>query len=912
MNNVSPFRLGLVIAVTVISAILTVPTVLYFNSLRSAPAETSDAFSAWEQKTEKLRSRAIPLGLDLRGGVDVTLKIDDAKIETNAVKALVTTLKNAFNDKQISAAVGETEDGKSISIKILEKAQARDAFQMLNTTYKEEIEGDYSQARLEAGEEVRISMNKAQLAHGVDQGIQGALKIVRDRLDQFGLTQPSIAMQGRNQIRIQVPGIKDPEKLINNITKLATMEFRLTHEHHGTSQDPIGNLIDDKGQLKDGAQVPLGYELVNYKFGHVDEQTKKIVYREGKMLVEKEVRLTGASLRAASVQRDQFDLQNPIKVGIQFDNQGAETFAKLTEESVKKAKADGTPRNLAILLDGVVISAPRLGVIITGGSAVIEGGFTFDEAQDLAYLLKGGSLPAPLVPESKRTIGASLGTESIISGVRALVWGTVAIVTFMVFYYAMAGVIAVIALFLNVLMVLAILALSQSTLTLSGIGGILLTIGMAVDANVLIYERIREELDGGRSLRQAIALGYDRAFSVIVDSHMTTLVTALVLLQFAEGSVRGFALSMTFGLIANLYTGLTVTHVLCSLWFGYRNSLSLGVFRMFKNTKIQFIKTRWISLGGSGVVIAIMLVLIVARGGLDYGVDFAGGLLAEANFTKPTTEHELRTLLQESGLHGEKVQAVPGTDSYVIRVKTVEGEPLTTTEQMLRSGLEKKYPGGFKLDRVASFGAETGQGFRDMAIMVVLLSSSAILLYLWFRFELVFGAAAVIALLHDLVLTVLICSLWGVEISLDSVAAMLVMLGFSVNDTIVNFDRLRENSHKEMGKSFGELCDLSLNQCLSRTIITSGTVFLVVTVMLLIGGEGLSAFSKVMFVGSIAGTYSSVFIATPIVFEWNRRQKDRLVTALREKGKSGGPESAPAPQTITQKSIGNVPRTPAV
>jgi len=490
----------------------------------------------------------------------------------------------------------------------------------------------------------------------------------------------------------------------------------------------------------------------------------------------------------------------------------------------------------------------------------------------------------------------------------------------MMAYYGAAGVVSVFALALNVSIILMFLKLGEATLTLSGIGGILLTIGMAVDANVLIYERIREEFDGGRPLRQAISIGFDRAFTVILDSNLTTLMTALVLLQFTEGSVRGFAITMAIGLVANLFTGLMVTSTLCSLWFQYRDHLSLGSLRPFKDSTINFIRMRFGSWAFSTLLVLAGIGVVAANGGLQFGVDFAGGLITEVRFEEPTNEGAIREMVGAAGLEGARVQAVSGTDDYIVRVKMLEtteaggdAEPdLLATKAALMKGLTDTYTeAGFEVVKSASYGAETGQGFRSMAVSVVILASFVILLYLWARFEFVFGAAAVVALVHDLAITLFWSSFWGVEITLDVVAALMVMLGFSVNDSIVVFDRIRENVRKVGGKNFEEICNLSMNQSLSRTLITSGTAIIVILVMLFVGGEGLSHFAKILLIGSIVGTYSSNFLAAPIVYQWNEYRKGSTADTLKSKDKPAGPEAAKVP-TPSRSGVANLPRTRGV
>lgn len=920
MKQVSMVRVTILCIVTLLCLYLIFPTARYLLALRDEPEVGTEAYAEWEERTDALRERAIPLGLDLRGGVDVTLRIDPRESMTRAAKSLATSLRREFADKKLSVDVADAPQGQGFTIQAHSAAEARQVRNIL-LKYEEEVTEVPSESELASQREILIGMDQAYLERNVSEDIRGAEKVVRERLDTLGLAQPSIAIQGNNQIRVQIAGEKNPDKVIENITKLALMEFRLAHPDHGTQNNPLFQMLDETGEVRPDAQPPLGYEIVDYKFGSTNPNTGLVEYSEGKMLVEEEVQFTGENLRSAGVIQDQSDISNPIKVSLQLDSESADIFANMTRESVEEMNRGGSARHLAILLDGVVRSAPVMQRVITGGSATIEGGFTFEEAVDLSQILKAGSLRAPLAVESKHVVGASLGTESIFDGVQALFWGGVVVVVFMILYYQMAGVISVIALTLNVGIILAIMALADATLTLSGIGGILLTIGMAVDANVLIYERIREEVDAGRPLRQAINIGFDKAFSVILDSNLTTLLTAFVLLQFSEGSVFGFALAMSFGLLANLYTGLTVTHTLCSLWFAWRGKLSLGVFRPFAKSTFDFIKARFVSSGLSAILLVIGLVFVLING-LQFGVDFAGGLVTNVSITQQTSESELNQVVADAGLQGQRIQEIRGSNQWLIRVKVLEEAAsqaipeegaLQTTQDRLTEALTAKFGAdGYQILETTSFGPETGQGFRRIAISVIILASLAILFYLSVRFEFIFGAAAVAALMHDLFMTVFWSQIWGVEITLDVVAALLVLLGFSVNDTIVIFDRIREISRKGTEKSFRDICNAAMNQTLSRSLITSGTVFFVVVMMLIVGGEGLRPFAKVLTIGVISGSYSTIFIATPLVYAWNQRRRGKVLADLQQKGKPTGPEPAKAPKPEFKGTGGNVPKRRAI
>lgn len=504
MNQVSRLRIFIIAFVTVVSLFLVYPSARYLVALGGDPLKDAAQEEARQEQLEVYKFAAINMGLDLQGGVNVVFMIDERASIQSRTEEMVVRLNNQFTSENISANADSIEGAQQFRVQLHDKAEARRVFNILSN-YSDLIEGEYAEAALAEKGAAVLRIARAERDDAVQQDLEGALKVIRERLDTFGLAQPIISMQGKDRIVVQMPGLENPDKLIDILKRLAQLEFRLAHSNYGSATDPLAGMLDEFGELRPDAIVPLGHEILPYKFGEMDRETGKVTYTEGLILVEKNVRLDGENLRSANVIRDQFDLDNPIKVSIQFNNEGAKIFRDITAESSERAQRGENPRSLAIALDGVVRSAPRMQTIITGGSAVIEGGFSFEEAQDLSLLLKAGSLRAPLMVESKQAVEATLGTESIFAGVKALWIGMAVVVLFMMLYYGTAGLISVFALMLNVLIILATLSLADATLTLSGIGGILLTVGMAVDANVLIYERMREELDRGRTLRQAIS-----------------------------------------------------------------------------------------------------------------------------------------------------------------------------------------------------------------------------------------------------------------------------------------------------------------------------------------------------------------------------------------------------------------------
>jgi SecD/SecF fusion protein len=669
-----------------------------------------------------------------------------------------------------------------------------------------------------------------------------ALEVIRNRIDQFGVREPSIQKQGEDEIVVQLPGVTDRQRAIDLIGKTALLEFKLVSQ--------------DAEKLKQAIQgnLPEGLEL---KYSQDDNEP---------LLLDKQTVLTGDSLIDASV-RFQTEFNEPV-VSLQFNAEGAKKFAKIT--------ADNVGRRLAIVLDGKVQSAPNIKEPIPSGEAVITGRFDAEHAQDLALVLRVGALPAPMYIEEERTIGPLLGQDSINKGVKATIVGGILVFAFMLFYYLLAGLIADVALLLNLLIILGGLGILpvlfpgvSATLTLPGIAGIVLSLGMAVDANVLINERIREELTAGKTLRTAIANGYDRAFSAIFDSNLTTLIAAFLLFQFGTGPIRGFAVTLTIGLIASLFTAIVVTRTIFEilLSLGWLKN-SLPMLRLIKETKLDFIGKRRIFYAISLIVIIVGLVFYFKKGKAAYGIDFAGGQLQEYSFKTPPAIDKVREILKEINLSEASIQQFKDNPK-VLLIRTAEDK-----NQILTAKLKETFPGeDIQILRIERVGPVAGKHLKTKAVYALVWSLVGILIYVAFRFKHVnFAVAGVIALLHDVLVALGFLAMTGRQIDLLSVTAFLTIAGYSINDTIVIYDRVRENSRLLRKASLYELINLSVNQTLGRTLLTSGVTLLVVIAILFCGGEVLSNFAFALLVGFISGVYSTVYIASPLVLAWNRKR----------------------------------------
>jgi len=872
-------RFLLVLGVVVAAFYYTLPSLRLIHYKLTAKPPDPVRVQQMETRTWPLGAVPIRFGLDLEGGTDVTIALDKEATMRDRLAELSRSIRREMQRERIAAELAVDQQLKTLSVTLKRAEDFRVAKMILDKHTEFEA---WDATALEQGRRVILKLQPGEMDRYRGDTMAAAEKVIRRRVDSLGLVQPVVVRQGEDRIRVQMPGVRDPEAVIKTIIKPAQLEFRFLRK---TSDEDVIKLFDadkykelcayieknkklpDPLPVKSDQELPAGYLLRPGEYSDrsgVDRGLPSVA-RYQPYLVSERVEITGARLRNAFVSLNQTNLRSPYEIHLEFDRQGAFEFREITRQHVGDY--------LAIILDDFLYSAPVIQDVISEGRAVITGSFSQTEARDLSLVLKAGALPANLEATQSYVVEATLGTDSIRKGVSALLVGTLAVVVFMIGYYGTAGAVAIVALAINVLMIAAILCLARATLTLSGIGGILLTIGMAVDANVLIYERIREEKATSRGLKVAVLRGFQRAFSVIFDSNLTTLITTLVLLQFGTGSVQGFALTTTFGIFATLFTGLFCTHILIDLWVQWRNQLSTGWFAFFHNPRIDAIGLRHFCYGLSGLVLMIGIGTTIAKGGLRPGVEFTGGLLADVSFEKPTSEDQIKTLVGKD-FPAPIVQHVRGENRYIVRVSIGEEDP-QKADQTLRKDLAQ-HPSMANVGSVTAISPEIGREFVRMAIVAVLISWIGILIYLWFRFELVFGAGAVIALVHDVCITLGLLTLFGQEVSLDVVAGLLILIGYSANDTIVVFDRIRETIRTTYGMPYRDMLNQSISQSLNRTTVTSLCTLFTTFIMLLVGGPGLRPFALTLTIGIVTGTYSSSFVATPIVYEWHefrRRQQ---------------------------------------
>jgi SecD/SecF fusion protein len=683
------------------------------------------------------------------------------------------------------------------------------------------------------------------------QSVTEATKILRKRLDKYGVAEPLLQPVGDNRILIQMPGLDetDNEDVRRTLQRTAYLEFRLVHKDNE-------KLVAEMDQP--GFRPPLGYEKMEAK-------EKSVKGKQEILFVWKKTDLTGKAVKSAYVA---FEPMTGLPyVSLQFNSEGADKFGQLTSAHIGE--------RLAILLDGEVYSAPVIQSAITGGSAQITGHFSLQEASELANVLEN-PLEAPVRIVEERRVGASLGEDSIKSGIRSSLYGVIAVVGFMAFYYFVVGLIANFALLLNILILLATLVTFNATLTLPGIAGIVLTMGMAVDANVLIYERIREELLAGKRISAAIMAGYQKAFSTIIDSNITTLITSVILIALGTGSVQGFGVTLTIGLCVSMFTALTVTRLIFDYLLTNNKLQTIRMQRWIKDTAIDFLGMRNWGFAISWILILVGLVWIFHRGHEMLGVDFAGGDSVTITFSKHIDDAQIRKTLEGAGMKDVFIQYqkdAASTKEY-LNVKT-EFEQGTKVLPALEAAFPEAKLTQIGIDKVQPI---IGKEILVSACWAVFWSLVGILVYVAIRFEFPFAVGAVIAIIHDVLMTVGWFAMTGRQFSATFVAAILTIIGFSINDTIVVFDRIREDLKLGKHGTLQEIMNRAINETLSRTILTSGTVFIATLSLYVFGGGAINDFAFCFLVGILTGTYSSIFIASPIVLLWNRGKKIEVGT----------------------------------
>jgi SecD/SecF fusion protein len=712
---------------------------------------------------------------------------------------------------------------------------------------------------------IRLKGGDKEVTKGM---LDQAVEVIRKRIDTFGVSEPIISPVANDRILVQIPGLDTAkiQEARDQLSRVAKLEFRLVYPDNG----------ERLRQIDDGKQViPPDYRIETYKlsaegapmtneFGEAVAGAKEKP-KEERLLVKKKADLSGDRVSSAGASYE----QDGWVVHLRFDSEGAKKFGDITAAHVH--------HRFAIVLDGVIQSAPVIQDAIYGGDAQITGRFTEEEARGLASVLQN-PLQTPVSIEEERSVSPTLGLDSIRASILAGLVGLAITLVCVAVYYKIPGLIANLALIINLILLVGALTMFHFVLTLPGIAGIILTIGLSVDANVLIYERLREEMALGKSLKVALNTAYEKAFSSIFDANVTTLITAAILFWQATGPVKGFAISLTLGILASLFTALIVGRN-CLGWFVDTGRLKrISMLHLISAQNINFLGKGFIACMCSLALLLAGAFAFYQRGERNFGVDFRGGDLITLSAPGKIDIGQVRDALKPIGLADASIQESTQVGRSYITIRT----PLNTSDKVEKQVMQTLPSSGFRIEGSERVGALVGGELAKNSLIALGLGILGILIFVTFRFELAFAVGAIVALLHDVLMTVGMFSLLGRELTLTMIGAVLTIAGYSINDTIVVYDRIREGLASGRRGSIEEIMNSSINQTLSRTILTSTVTLIPILCLFFFGGAVLRDFSLAIIIGVIVGTYSSIFIASPIVLWWTRARGGGATALRRE------------------------------
>jgi SecD/SecF fusion protein len=696
-----------------------------------------------------------------------------------------------------------------------------------------------------------VSADKADYER--EENLAKAIEIIGDRVNEFGVAEPIIRPVGTNRIEVQLPGIstKDNPEVVDAVKKPARLDFRLVHPNlmpSGTPRD----------------QYPMGYEVMTYEGEDRDGSVFTVDY-----FVKRIPEMTGEMVATAFATMDEY---GRYKVNLRFTDEGSERFANVTDE-IARMGTPQRPGQLAIVLDGRLASAPSVRERIGGGSAEISGSFTQREAIDLANVLNN-PLDVELEIKEQNEIGPSLAADAISSGVKASQIAIGLVALFMVITYTYGGLFAVVSLSVNLLIILGTLASLGATITLPGVAGIVLTVGMAVDSNILIFERIREELNLGKSLKAAFLAGHDKVLSTILDANITTLITSSLMIAFGTGPVKGFGVTLTIGVFSTVFCALIVTKLLLELFI---EGDLMKRFPMLVRTKVpsfNFLKYARPAFAISWIIVLVGIGVVAYKGERIYGIDFVGGDEINLAYTSEVDSGGIRAALEAAGI--EEANPISQSDfsgaTQTLKVQVPTGEGSRVGPILLAEFPEA----GFTVVGETTIGPSIGEEIRWNAFMSLGLAIVGILLYVAFRFEFGFGLGAVTSTVHDILMTIGVFVLFDRQFTAPMVAAILLIAGYSINDTIVVFDRIREELKVNPDTKLRDVINNAINKVFTRSILTSATTFLASIALFIWGGGVINDLAFTFLVGVITGTFSSIFIASPIFYWYHKGDRKHV------------------------------------
>ncbi|MEO6875840.1 MAG: protein translocase subunit SecD [Opitutaceae bacterium] len=683
-----------------------------------------------------------------------------------------------------------------------------------------------------------------------------AIDIITTRINSFGIAEPVVRAVGDNRIEIQLANIntKDNPDVIENIKKPARLDFRIVHPTLSPQTMAPGEL------------PPPGYEILS-----LDQEGPRGESNSEELYVKRIPEMGGASIAESGVNRDTY---GKPEVSLRFSKEGRKRFAEVTKEIADGGRQAGRTGRLAIVLDGKLYSAPTVKEEIDSDSAVISGGAMTDrEAFNLANVLNN-PLDVPLIVKEQKEVGPQLAEDAISSGVKASIIGTALVAAFMITFYTTGGLVAVVTLAVNILIIFGAMASLGATMTLPGLAGIVLTIGMAVDANILIFERMREELAAGKTLKTSNQTGFLKALTTILDAHFVQLIICGIMIWLGTGPIRGFGFTLLVGVISTLISVLITAHMLMELLIESGWLKHFTMRRMVKNLHIDFIKYGKPAAIGSVLLVVIGLGVVAYKGKAIYGIDFSGGDVISLQFKERLGPAQIRSVAQAAkiGEVNPTYTSALGGGKEVLEIETVDGQ-----SGPLLAALQSAYPNA-GLEKVGEnhIGASIGKEVEWNAVKSVGVSMLVILAYIAFRFEFGFGIGAMFSTLHDILMTIGVFVIFGNQFSAPMVAAILCIAGYSINETVVVFDRIREELHLNPTGSLRDVINSAINKVFARTIMTATTTFLAALSLYLFGGGVLHSISFTFLVGIVTSTFSAIFIASQVFYWWHKGDRKHV------------------------------------
>ncbi len=702
--------------------------------------------------------------------------------------------------------------------------------------------------------EVDASALSKEGAAARTEKLQKAIEIIGNRINGLGVAEPLIRPIGDNRIEVQLAGVstKDNPAVVDNLKKPARLEFRLVHPTLSPETTSSGN-------------VPPGYETLL-----LEQESRNGQSATSELFVKRLPEATGEIISNAFPSMDEF---GRFRILLRFTKDGSKRFADVTRGIAEENKRTGREGRLAIVLDGKLYSAPSVKAEIPNGSAEISGSFSQREAFELSNVLNN-PLDLPMQIKEQYEVGPSLAEDAISSGMRATVIGTALVAAFMITFYTVGGLVAIGTLAVNLLIIFGMMASLGATLTLPGLAGIVLTIGMAVDANILIFERMREELALGKSLGTANETGYMKALSTILDAHLVQLIICAIMIWLGTGPIKGFGVTLAIGVLSTLFSVLITAHLVMEVLIDSEWVKKFTMNRILKEIHVDFIKYGKPAFIGSWLLVLLGVAVVLHKGDRIYGIDFAGGDVITVQFSERLDTAKIREVATASGA-GEVSSTYAsslGGGKEVLKIETAYGK-----SGALLAALQQAYP---KADLVSigesRIGAAIGKEIEWNALLAIGASMAVILVYIAFRFEFGFGVGAMFSSLHDILMTIGIFVLFGHQFSAPMVAAILCIAGYSINETVVVFDRIREELKLNPTGSLRTVVNDAISKVFARTIMTSTTTLLAALSLFLFGGGVLRDISFTFLVGIITSTFSAIFISSQVFYWWHKGDRKHV------------------------------------